>query len=162
MRAFRCVFLMMMMTLPACGGNNTSKVDAYLAATDEVRAVVDAHRQRSDTVATREDCQAERRRYIAEVRPRLDHLKQLSGDMDGCMRGSGHMQWADMARMCDGMNDEVDDHEAQACTAASPEGDRQETFRHCAVMDDEVTRARQRGEQSTGCGGEMMGRGGMM
>lgn len=151
-------FLLLFGTLAACGAHGTAPdVAAYDAAVSDVRASVATHQTSAAAAQGSTDCTAEHQRYDAEVRPRVKHMMDMSGGMDGCMRDMGHGDQADMHGMCDSMMGELDRHHGVAC-AGDDAANHAEAEHHCQMMRDWLDREHGRADSMKG----MMGSGGMM
>jgi hypothetical protein len=151
-------FLLFFVALAACGGRgSTPDVAAYSAAVSDVQASVTGHQASAAAAQGSADCTAEHQRYDGEVRPRVKHMLDMSGGMDGCMRDMGHGDQADMHGMCDSMMGELDRHHAAAC-AGDDAANHAEAAHHCQMMRDWLDREHSRADSMNG----MMGSGGMM
>lgn len=148
--------------LLACSGSTTttmssSDVQAFQKATADVRGVVDEHRTLAAAIVLPSACNDEQARYDGKVRPLVKRMMDLSGVMDGCMRGMGHDGQADMGAMCQSMQGELDRHAGAACVGDSIQF-RSEAERDCLAMLDWTARADQRSRSMQ----DMMGGSGMM
>lgn len=148
--------------LLACSGSTTTTmssvdVQAYQKATADVRGAVDEHRTLAAAIVLPSACNDEQSRYDGKVRPLVERMMDLSGAMDGCMKGMGHDNQADMGAMCQSMQGELDRHAGAACVGDSTQN-RTESERDCSAMLDWTARADQRSSSMQG----MMGGGGMM
>jgi hypothetical protein len=138
-------------------------VTAYRQANQELAATVRTHQERTRATTTQQECVDEQRRYEADARPRVERLRQMSGNLDGCMRSSGRPDWADMGAMCGSMMVELDHYNSTACTSLDHGSNLTELDRHCDVMNGYTTRESQRAGDLGSCGGMMGGgRSGMM
>jgi hypothetical protein len=87
-------------------------------------------------------CTTERDRYDKHMRPSLDGMSELSGEMDECMRDMGHASSANMRETCDAMLGELDDHVQGVCSDS--EARRAKTESHCETMRGLIDHARSR------------------
>lgn len=145
----------------ACdSGSQTSSVGAsevttYQDLADHVATSATAYRTTMmDARTTGAMCADVHARYDAEVRPLIDHMLALSGDMDGFINahhGSGH---ADMECDATSMMHELDAHATVACSWANVDDDRAEVARHVGSMSGYTYHAQQRcGEMMAGLDG---------
>jgi hypothetical protein len=142
-----------------CGGDHVRGSDAVPAAfatlATDVSAAAGRHRANGEGAGP-SGCAGEMSRYGAELRPMLDRMEGLSGDMDACVTEMGHASSADMQGTCAEMRQELERHLAGGCAAADPAA---EAARHAGSMQQLADREAQRSHAM----GEMMGsRGGMM
>ena len=105
----------------------------------EVAAAVDQHEQTQDTTTDDRECREERARYQAEVRPRAQRMRELSGGMGADRRG-----------MCDSMMRSLDEYQGRDC-GASTEENRRETRSHCDRMRQLTASEEQRDRERQGC-----------
>jgi hypothetical protein len=150
----RCATALLLVLAAGCGGDGSGAgQDAFAHSASAVSASSDQHR-RNMAGAPPSGCAAEMARYGAEIRPMLEHMRQLGGEMDACMAAMGHAAEADLQATCDAMRASVDDHLAHGCAAADPAAaaaQHAEAMR--AMADHELARA--------GMAGPMMGSGRM-
>lgn len=130
-------------------------VVAFRQLNEQLAAAVDTHQTNAVSMTDMASCTAERDRYMAEARPFVDQMRDLSRGMDDCMMAMGRDTMADMEQTCGGMDDELTAHMDAACASSDPTQNRTEADRHCDVM-------RHMAEQEMGRADNMMQRGGMM
>jgi hypothetical protein len=150
----RRVFVVIGVAVVGCGGMKGPDVAAYRTLGAEVASTVESHRIASATLSGAE-CAAERDRYAAELRPMLQRMTSMSGDMDACMDEMGHAGSGDLQSTCASMRAELDGHLAAACATADIAG---EAARHATAMAGMVAHEMDAAGTMQG----MMGSGGMM
>jgi len=154
----------------ACGsGSQTSSVGAseitsYQDLADHVAIAATAYRSTMmDASTTLAMCADVHAGYDREVRPLVEQMVALGGDMDGFMdahHGSGE---ADMECDATSLMQELDAHAVIACSLANLDDDRAEVVRHVGSMTGYTDHARQRcGEMMAGLDGQGWQWGGMM
>jgi len=144
------------LAMVGCGGTKAPDIAAYQKLGADLSAAVESHETTCATLTTA-DCPGERSRYDAEVRPMLDRMLSMSGDMDACMNDMGYAASADMRGTCQSMRTELDSHLAAACTADIAG----EASRHAAVMGGMLQHEMDRSVAMQGMMGGSMMSGGM-
>ena len=162
-----------LLLLAGCMHRDLSPADlaAYDRLTSGLSSVVGDYRTDAARMSSASDCAAAAERYFARVRPEVEGLRPLAGEIDD------HMMSGDMRCGMDAITGEVDRHRRAACASADPEANRTEALRHCDVMQRYADHMRMRGAEAhamgsgmgmTSCcgshadGGWMMADGGMM
>jgi len=152
----RALNLVAGMLVASCA-DGTSAPDAakFRQLNEQLVAAVDTHQTNTLSMIDIASCTAERDRYMADVRPIVDQMRDLSLDMDDCMMAMGRDAMADMEKTCGGMGDELTGHMNAACALSDIGQDRAESQRHCDAM-------RTMAQQEMGRADDMMQSGGMM
>lgn len=141
----------------ACGGSDMLDAREYRDVALQISASVDRHRTNGQGAADAAACRSEHDRYEAEVRPLLDSMSGMSGQMDSWMRCLGRGP-AGMEQGCVSMRSELDRHALAGC-ANDAGANRDELNRHCDAMSAFATSEADAASVMMGaaqCGGSMM------
>lgn len=138
-----------------CGDSSDERPDvrAYAGLAQQISASASAYGTAAEATSDVPSCQSGHGAYDAQVRPMVERMHAMSGDMDREMATMGHTAEADMTCGADAMIAEFDDHHAVACTSADMTANHAEAGRHAAAMQAWAEHQRARSEQM----GEMMG-----
>lgn len=120
--------------LAACGGGSAA-YDDILA---EAKARVDAYEADVVAAPSGETCLTHRARYMDDMQPLMERMRELGGGMQTCMGGMmGGSQRGGMMGSeegCRRMDDELEVYANVACSSADAEVNLQEGLAHCTRM----------------------------
>ena len=161
MTSIRVVPAVLAVAALGCGsGSQTSSVGASQIATyqdlaDHVATAATAYRARMmDAGTTLATCADVHAAYDREVRPLLEQMVAMGGDLDGFMDAHHGAGAADMECGAMGLMHELDAHALVACSWPGLADDRAEAARHVAAMMGYTNHADQRcGEMMDGLDG---------
>ena len=147
--------------ITACASSASAPDTAeYQRVASSVSSAATTHASLTASMTDVAACTAERDRYAAQMRPLLDRMQAMSGDMDDCAAAMGRMGSGSMRATCSSMRDEMDRHMSAACASPTMSGDVDEANVHAGRMttwaNGEATTA---GDMRRMMGGGMMGGG---
>jgi hypothetical protein len=153
------VGLVAAVAVAGCGDSTRDRPDvqAYAGLARQISGAAAAYGTADDAASDVPSCQSAHAAYDANVRPMVDRMRAMSGDMDREMEMMGHGDEADMTCGADGMMAELDRHRTAACTSADMAANHAEADRHATAMGQWAEHQRMRSEEMGG----MMGMGGM-
>jgi hypothetical protein len=142
-----------------CGDSTRDRPDvqAYAGLARQISASAAAYGTADDATSDVAGCQSGHAAYDANVRPMVERMRAMSGDMDREMGMMGRAGEADMTCGADAMTAELDRHRTAACTSADMAANHAEADRDAAAMQAWAEHQRMRSEEMGG----MMGMGGM-
>lgn len=120
--------------LGACGASTAPDIATYQQLLTQAGSVVATHLDAGTQVTTVADCTLEHSRYDGQMRPLVTQMQSMSGEMDACWMGSGHMMGGGFGAGCNSMLSELDAHAAAACPSMDVAQDWAETRRDCEAM----------------------------
>lgn len=146
--------------LLACGGQPAPDLREWDTVSQELRSTVQGYREAMETAPTPERCAELRAAYLAELQPRMERMRAMSGDMDGCMRGMRHLEGADVEQTCRSMDGEIARYAEDGCASDDAVVNQSNAFAHCYYMLERLNDTDARSRQLGGMMGEgMMGEG---
>lgn len=136
-----------------------SDVASYDRLASDLGGAVTNYRTATSAMSTPAECMAALQQYLGTVKPDLDRMGPLAGEMDSQMMALGQGLSSDMRCGMDVMRGELARHAAVACTAADMGMNRAEAGRHADAMESFADHMRMRAAEA---GGMMGGASGMM
>lgn len=152
--------------LLACGGQAAPDLEEWDTLSQELRSSVQGYREAMETAPTPDRCAELRQAYLAELQPRMERMRAMSADLDGCMRRMRHMEDADVEMTCRSMDEELARYAEDGCASEDAVVNQSNAFAHCYYMlerlNDTDARSRQMGGMmGDGAMGDGMMSGGM-
>jgi hypothetical protein len=143
----------------ACGGSSNTRPDAaaYAALAQNISSAASSYGTAAAATTDVATCQSGHTAYDHQVRPMVEQMQGMSGDMDHEMSMMGRAGDADMTCGANAMMAELDAHAAAACTSTSMTDNHAEAMRHATAMESWATHQHERAEEMGG----MMGTSGM-
>lgn len=145
-----------------CGGQSSNSgvasagdIAAYQALSVDVQSAATAYRSAmtDPSVTTLADCRRIHDAYDAQIQPWIAQMMQRAGAMDGFMNDHGGLSVADMACDASLMADEMDHHDAVACSWPDLASDQAEAQRHADAMIAYAAHAQERCAEMNGGSG---------
>lgn len=138
------------------GGADGARLAAFRAGVERVDAAAAAYGSSAANAADAGACLALHHGYDADVRPVVDHLREMAGWMDERVAARCDPAHADVSCGADAMCAELDRHASAACAAADMGANAAEAAAHAAAMHDWAEHQRTRAGELEGA---MAGRG---
>jgi hypothetical protein len=147
-----------------CGGSSDTRPDAgaYAALAQSISSAATSYGSAAAATNDVAGCQSEHAAYDGRVRPMIERMQGMSGEMDREMAMMGTSRDADMTCGANALMAELDAHAAAACTSSSMAENHTEAMRHASAMETWATHQQQRAEEMGGMMGAGMGMGGTM
>lgn len=142
-------------------GMSSTNAAAYNQKATQVSSAVAKYRAAAATMTSPADCKAAVDQYQADVKPAIDGMAQMAGEMDGAMEQMGQKMHGDMQCGDQVMEDELARHLAAACTSTDTATNQSEVTRHGDAMQGYAEHMQMRAGEVGSMMGNMMG-GGMM
>lgn len=130
-------------------------LEAWDKASAEVRASVESYQAMNTSPMTGTQCSEHLAAYVKEVRPRLEHMRELGRMMDGCFHDMEHHDDADVEHHCALMEDELSRYASAGCGSQEPAQNQATANAHCSRMLEQLAATDARGGDMHG----MMGPG---
>lgn len=154
--------------LAACGADTAQDggIRDFRETAQAIGAAATSYQADAAGLADLADCTGTHHGYDAEVRPMLEHMREVAAAMDAHMAEMGGHAHADMACLAQAMLDELDRHAGAACASPDDMGpNAAEAGAHAQLMhgwaEHQGVRADEMDAMMGGMGGGMHG-GGMM
>ena len=140
---------------PGSPGPGQADVQAYAGLAQQISTAAFTYATAASATTDVPDCQSGHAAYDAQVRPMVDRMSAMSGDMDREMDMLGHADDADMTCGADAMAAEIDHHDAVACTSTAMSANHAEAGRHATAMEAWADHQHARSEEMGGMMGMM-------
>lgn len=163
MKALLSASAVVLVSLTMGCGTRAPDLQEWDRISQEIRTSVQNYRDAVEVAPDRMHCEQMRDAYLADVQPRMEQMRAMSGDMDGCMRMMDDDRDADVESSCRSMDDELARYMQDGCGSDDATVNQSDAFAHCYFMLDRLndTDARSREMMGMMGGGGMMGSGGM-